>query len=71
LEIIEIAAPFQADDEGLIPFTHSNFFNGLDRLNLQLRNCLVELRAASMPDASWAVSGIPQDDPEGLANPRF
>jgi hypothetical protein len=32
---------------------------------------LVELRAASMPDVSWAVSGIPQDDPEGLANPRF
>ena len=28
---------------------------------------LVELRAASMPDASWAVSGIPQDDPEGMA----
>jgi hypothetical protein len=32
---------------------------------------LVELRAASMPDASWAVSGISQDDPERLANPRF
>src|SRR6516225_1549305 len=32
---------------------------------------LVELRAASMTDASWVVSGIPQDDPEGLATPRF
>jgi hypothetical protein len=29
LEIIEIAAPFQADDEGSIPFTRSNDFNGL------------------------------------------
>ena len=32
---------------------------------------LVELRAASMPDAAWAVSGIPQADPEGMATPRF
>jgi len=26
-----------------------------------------ELRAAPMPDASWADSDIPQDDPDGLA----
>jgi hypothetical protein len=32
---------------------------------------LVELRAASMPDAAWAVSGISQADPEGMATPRF
>ena len=32
---------------------------------------LVELRAASMPDAAWAVSGIPQANPEGMATPRF
>ena len=32
---------------------------------------LVELRAAYMPDAAWAVSGIPQADPEGMATPRF
>src|SRR5450759_1794217 len=31
----------------------------------------VELRAASMPDAAWAVSGIPQADPGGMATPRF
>ncbi len=31
----------------------------------------VELRAASMPDAAWAVSGIPQTDPGGMASPRF
>jgi hypothetical protein len=31
----------------------------------------VELRAASMPDAAWAVSGVPQADPEGMATPRF
>ncbi len=30
---------------------------------------LVELRAASMPDAAWAVSGIPQADPGRMANP--
>ena len=24
-----------------------------------------------MPDAAWAVSGIPQADPEGMATPRF
>src|ERR1700757_2925131 len=24
-----------------------------------------------MPDAAWAVSGIPQADPEGTATPRF
>ena len=24
-----------------------------------------------MPDAAWAVSGIPQADPEGMASPRF
>ena len=32
---------------------------------------LVELRAASMPDAAWAVSGISQANPEGMATPRF
>ena len=32
---------------------------------------LVELRAASMPDAAWAVSGIPQADPGGMATPGF
>ena len=32
---------------------------------------LVELRAAYMPDAAWAVSGIPQADPEGMVTPRF
>ena len=31
----------------------------------------IELRAASMPDAAWAVSGIPQADPGGMATPRF
>src|SRR5450759_2739889 len=31
----------------------------------------VELRAASMPDAAWAVSGIPQAGPGGMATPRF
>src|SRR5450756_1034233 len=29
----------------------------------------VELRAASMPDAAWAVSGIPQAGPGGMATP--
>ena len=32
---------------------------------------LSDLSAASMPDAAWAVSGIPQADPEGMAIPRF
>ena len=32
---------------------------------------LVELRAASMPDAAWAVSGIPQADPGGMTTPQF
>jgi hypothetical protein len=31
----------------------------------------VEVRAAYMPDATWAVSGIPQAYPEGRASPRF
>ena len=31
----------------------------------------VESRAAYMPDAAWAVSGIPQAYPEEWANPRF
>ena len=31
----------------------------------------VELRAAYMPDAAWAVSGIPQADPGGRVSPRF
>ena len=31
----------------------------------------IELRATSMPDAAWAVSGIPQADPRGMATPRF
>jgi hypothetical protein len=30
-EIVEAASPFQADDEGSIPFTRSNdFMSGLD-----------------------------------------
>jgi hypothetical protein len=29
------------------------------------------LSFAPMPDAAWAVSGIPQADPEGMATPRF
>ena len=32
---------------------------------------LVELRAAYMPDAARAVSGIPQADPGGMVTPRF
>jgi hypothetical protein len=32
-EIVEAASPFQADDEGSIPFTRSNVFNGLDVIN--------------------------------------
>src|SRR6202158_3486097 len=32
---------------------------------------LIELRAAYMPDAAWAVSGIPQADPGGRVSPRF
>jgi hypothetical protein len=32
---------------------------------------LVELRATSMPDAAWAVSGIPQADPGGMTTPSF
>src|SRR3984893_19381832 len=32
---------------------------------------LVELRAAYMPDAAWAVSGISQADPGGRVTPRF
>src|SRR5215472_18492450 len=31
----------------------------------------IESRAAYMPDAAWAVSGIPQAHPEGWATPRF
>ena len=31
----------------------------------------IELRAASMPDAAWAVSGISQADPGRMATPRF
>src|SRR5215468_3897300 len=31
----------------------------------------VESRATYMPDAAWAVSGIPQAYPEGWASPRF
>ena len=31
----------------------------------------IERRAAYMPDAAWAVSGIPQAYPGGWANPRF
>jgi hypothetical protein len=31
----------------------------------------VELRAAYMPDAAWAVSGIPQANPRGRVSPRF
>jgi len=31
----------------------------------------IELRAAYMPDAAWAVSGIPQADPGGRVSPRF
>ena len=31
----------------------------------------VESRAAYMPNATWAVSGIPQVYPEGRATPRF
>src|SRR5229473_1337713 len=30
----------------------------------------IELRAAYMPDAAWAVSGIPQADPGGRVSPR-
>ena len=33
-----------------------------------IRRCV---RAASMPDAAWAVSGISQANPEGMATPRF
>ena len=28
-------------------------------------------RAAYMPDAAWAVSGIPQANPRGRVSPRF
>jgi len=31
----------------------------------------IELRAAYMPDAAWAVSGIPQTYPGRRVNPRF
>jgi hypothetical protein len=31
----------------------------------------VELRAAYMPDAAWAVSRIPQANPRGRVSPRF
>jgi len=31
----------------------------------------IELRAVYMPDAAWAVSGIPQADPGGRVSPRF
>jgi len=31
----------------------------------------IELRAAYMPDAAWAVSGIPQTHPGRRVNPRF
>ena len=31
----------------------------------------VELRAAYMPDAAWAVSGIPQANPRGRVSPWF
>src|SRR5258708_6756634 len=31
----------------------------------------IELRAAYMPDAAWAVSGIPQADPGGRVSPQF
>src|SRR5215470_7039969 len=31
----------------------------------------IELRAAYMPDAAWAVSGHPQADPGGRVSPRF
>ena len=31
----------------------------------------IELRAAYMPDAAWAVSGVPQADPGGRVSPRF
>ena len=31
----------------------------------------IELRAASMPDAAWAVSVHPPADPGGMATPRF
>ena len=32
---------------------------------------LIELRAVYMPDAAWAVSGIPQAYPKGRVNPWF
>jgi hypothetical protein len=38
-EIVEAATAFQADDEGSIPFTRSNVFNGL-RTACSLPQCL-------------------------------